>query len=1100
MAKDSETGEPLIEFFQHSSINAVQRVLARAERMAQRESATQTRAVEVRRSKLIRSLNSAMAAWGRTAKGAASIRESAPDTGGRAFHFGYSTVTRGESARGKAGQTGTTAAPPTPTRGGRGRPVAGGKESAHQAYVERDGAVDQEANPIAATANERDRAGRGNGVDWEPEVGSEEIGERALGIGRAERSAAKNTGAREAGRSTAHGLPGLEARTSEAAAQKYIEDPAKLMGTTASFGTIGETLAERMAFWDLVHAHESAMGGRTQARMVLELPHEATPSQRTEIVQRFTDEFRRRGLPFWASIHQPTKDNDYRNHHAHVVLSERPAKVMPHPGTGEPTWDFAVAENYQTGTRHIRTRYPHRQNRDPTMRERGYVKAERERFAETVNAVMSEGGGAVRYDPRSYRDMGLDTAPMRNVSRILSDKLGKRRFVVMDAEWTRKVIDAEMQAAAARRDETFQALQAAESRIIEASRDARASAKANARLPPDLRVGVAGAFVRGVAEVALRRTLEIRRDRLAQRFADEAVLTALANVAAATGPGKAGGKQKNIQDPANAPDAADLAELHAAALEEINEQRLAAGGRQARLRAVEEREAAKWRRGGMPEPQGHGPGSVAPAAPTPAGDGSSFGGAAAAPAKQGWRQTAAKAAADAVPPKRGPDHPAWGTWGTPQSRWTSRGYGPPDGRQPAGGASAPRPTPAAEKARGPGLRERVNAQVSGWIEGLAGAPGGAEKYRAFIDGLVRENDGMQLHYLARDPLAASIFRAQDPERHVTMSEAIRRAGLIRMDAAIEAETVAADAALAAFPTAALPGATREQINAMTGHVPNRTLQAREYVRLIYNPETETRMMREEAKAAAAAATAATTAAAATGAAETTIASSAAVVPAAAPPALEAKTDSRGGRTPAYVRPPRAPRPEGEDFKVYVPRAKPAPTASQKVGPEKAGKKEVTAAGDAAGKPEAARTSGPPQNPGDRGDELPPPGQPAAFSVSTVRAQAVSGVQSAGTASLRPIAQAPTAVGMALPRLRPPAAEEPERIGSPDPKPKADGEGERLPVGRARVPLARRPRTDTAIEPQRADAVRGPDAENRVPTEHWPEKRPPVPGRIPCRPE
>jgi hypothetical protein len=71
----------------------------------------------------------------------------------------------------------------------------------------------------------------------------------------------------------------------------------KLRGSTASFGTIGDTFEERLWFWKLVNEHESDKGGRTQSRLVLELPREASPLERHEIVRRYTDGmFRTKGL------------------------------------------------------------------------------------------------------------------------------------------------------------------------------------------------------------------------------------------------------------------------------------------------------------------------------------------------------------------------------------------------------------------------------------------------------------------------------------------------------------------------------------------------------------------------------------------------------------------------------------------------------------------------------------------------------------------------------------------------------------------------------------------------------------------------------------
>jgi len=569
MAKDAETAEPLIDFFKSANINAVHRVLERAQRNADRAAKRQASAGRVsgRTGMLTSALNKAMSSYGRSAKGRPSIRQTAPDTGGRPYHFGYSTVTKGESARGKAGKTGTAAKPSKPTKGGRGRPRATTAEGAHQAYTERDSAVDRDApaidggigrDPDAGLSAARDRGPDPDGPEGpgsefavpgrerstEREGAGDWAGIAADGPEPRRRRRPSEIGRDDGltrdwvGEQLAEGQ-GLSPQASEAAAQAYIEDPSKapaLMGTMSSFGTIGETIEERMGFWDLVHEHESSKGGRTQSRLVLELPHEATAQDRHEIVRRFTDEFREKGIPFWASIHAPTKENDARNHHAHIVFADRPMRKMRHPDTGETVWDFTVAETYKTSSRNRITRYPYRQNRDLEMRDRGYVKLSRARFGAVVNEVMEASGNTVRYDARSYKDMGLQIAPMRNVSRILADKLDKRTFVVMDAEWTRKMIDAEIQAAASRRDATFIKLQEAELQMQDAARNAQSALRANARLPKHLRLTPGRALGREAATAVMAKILAVRRDRLATRFVDEATSSALRQVAEATSP------------------------------------------------------------------------------------------------------------------------------------------------------------------------------------------------------------------------------------------------------------------------------------------------------------------------------------------------------------------------------------------------------------------------------------------------------------------------------------------------------------------------------------------------------------------------------------
>lgn len=629
--------EPAIEIFKAANIQAIQKVVARAEKKAMSAGKRQRSAAKgmMRQGKvaktLTQALGKAMDFHGRQAKERPSIRLTAPDTGGRPYHFGYTVITKGQrkttasSAR-RAGTEGGGGAASNAAAAARGKAEAGKggvrrnarhrantREGAHQIYTERDAAVE-----AGEALDDRPLAERS--MAFMAEV--QEIDGGIVGLGGRNPGAERETDGPEAAQTTARqpgasreesqawveeGMsltPGLSERHGEAAAQRYIEDEAKLpklRGHTASFGTIGDTIEERLRFWDLVHENESEKGGRTQSRLVLELPHEASPRERHEIVRRYTDDlFRSKGLPYWVSIHAPTKENDSRNHHAHVVFTDRPASKMIDPSTGKEEWDFAITAVSQTKCRHNLTSHPHRQNRREDMRDRGWVKRARSRFAEITNDVMIEAGRGVRYDPRSYKDMGLDASPMKNVKRIITDKAKDQTFVVMDAEWTRRMIDLEMRDAAIRRSATFQAMVRNETLLEQASKSAAAAEKAQARLPAHLRMGMPMRLGTALSQRVTTAVLEGERERLGRRFVEEATERTLRNVMDATRPqpkGKASGK---VHDAANAPDMAALAELHEAAREELAAHRRssglaasAAGRRMAKLREAWGRSAEK---------------------------------------------------------------------------------------------------------------------------------------------------------------------------------------------------------------------------------------------------------------------------------------------------------------------------------------------------------------------------------------------------------------------------------------------------------------------------------------------------------------------------
>jgi hypothetical protein len=658
VAREPEPEDPILSFY-GADLKAVQRVLDRAQRAAARANAKPLGTQSLRPGVLSRALDTSLAAYGRTAASKASIRITAPDTGGRPYHFGLSTVTKGKRAKRGTPHGGAVGSPGQVDSGGKGsagkpsRTPGSGKykaktrEGAHQAYAERNGAVERDNVPIdtdrmlaldskrsldmepgddigrAAEAPGRDgtiEIGGPNGNRWlegtspngpvSPELeadGPDAADRDASGTrhGRPSARSAREDRDREPSaedwvEETMRDKPGLSSASSEAAAQAYVEHASKVSkvrGTTSSFGTLGNTLEERMAFWDLVHEHESSAGGRTQSRLVLELPHEASPHARHEMVRRYVKEFEERGVPYWATIHEPTKDNDSRNYHAHVVFTDRPMAMMDHPDTGERVWDFTVEEAFKDTTRHTRIRHPYRQNRDPEMRDRGWVKRSRSRFAGIVNDVMVENDLGVRYDPRSYKDMGLDVPPMKNVDRILTDRSKTQRFVVMDPEWTRRMIDAEMREAALRRDETYQQLREIEARIQDAARLGTKTRQANARLPRGMAIAPGKRVTPRLADGVAGGLLEVERARLSARFMDEATERTLTHVLEATGPKRTARGEARTAPGADAPDPETMSGLHGAALEELAAFRVERAAREKGFRSAGRLFMDAWKRG-----------------------------------------------------------------------------------------------------------------------------------------------------------------------------------------------------------------------------------------------------------------------------------------------------------------------------------------------------------------------------------------------------------------------------------------------------------------------------------------------------------------------
>lgn len=189
----------------------------------------------------------------------------------------------------------------------------------------------------------------------------------------------------------------------------YKAPPFTWSSDRTGFGTVGDHPQERKDFWKKVEACERR-NGRVQSRIIAELPHEATPEERIHIATQFCKKLEDLGLPYWASIHAPTRKNDARNYHLHIAYSERPAKKHPEKG-----WDFEMVERKKKANRTVVESRPLRQNRSAEVRERGWVKKLRQHYADVSNAVLQEGGYEKRLDPRSYRECGVLKDPTKHL-------------------------------------------------------------------------------------------------------------------------------------------------------------------------------------------------------------------------------------------------------------------------------------------------------------------------------------------------------------------------------------------------------------------------------------------------------------------------------------------------------------------------------------------------------------------------------------------------------------------------------------------------------------------------------------------------------------
>jgi hypothetical protein len=123
---------------------------------------------------------------------------------------------------------------------------------------------------------------------------------------------------------------------------------------------------------------------------------------------------------------------------------------MIDPVTGKELWDFEIIETYRTRRRQTRQNYPFAQNRLRTLTDRCGIRNERARWCQMLNSALEAAGSNKRYDPRSYKDMGL---PQKAKKRIDPKVYAKERkgeateqgIEVARQEWATAIHDLDQQ-------------------------------------------------------------------------------------------------------------------------------------------------------------------------------------------------------------------------------------------------------------------------------------------------------------------------------------------------------------------------------------------------------------------------------------------------------------------------------------------------------------------------------------------------------------------------------------------------------------------------------------------------------------------------------
>jgi hypothetical protein len=168
----------------------------------------------------------------------------------------------------------------------------------------------------------------------------------------------------------------------------------------AQFDSLAEMnwARNRSALWNAAEFAGRQRNSRLAREVLVILPHELTPAQRTNLVRSFSQELvdkYRSAIDF--AIHPPRPGSDERNHHAHIVMTTR--EVTPRGLGARTALDLSGTERHARGL-------------GPSKADYFLI---RERWAQLSDEALRHAGIDARIDHRSLVAQGVDREPQPNI-------------------------------------------------------------------------------------------------------------------------------------------------------------------------------------------------------------------------------------------------------------------------------------------------------------------------------------------------------------------------------------------------------------------------------------------------------------------------------------------------------------------------------------------------------------------------------------------------------------------------------------------------------------------------------------------------------------
>lgn len=156
---------------------------------------------------------------------------------------------------------------------------------------------------------------------------------------------------------------------------------------------------DRSELWNKAEETETRKNARTAREIVVALPNELSKDERQKLVDDFSkDVAKKYGVGIDYAIHEPDKEGDQRNHHAHILMTTRDVRIEKNG-----TLSFGKKTDLELSNRKLK------ELDKPKTQDQ--IKAIRKHWERRTNHSLQQAGIDKSIDSRSNKDRGLAEKP-----------------------------------------------------------------------------------------------------------------------------------------------------------------------------------------------------------------------------------------------------------------------------------------------------------------------------------------------------------------------------------------------------------------------------------------------------------------------------------------------------------------------------------------------------------------------------------------------------------------------------------------------------------------------------------------------------------------